>query len=210
MKNNKEEIPTKQKIIACAVSMFAAKGFTETGVREIAAEVGIKPASLYSHFQTKNSILEYILEDYVQFTNSTFNRNDALVKLQKNPTPDGVLSCLVLIFPEYKRDYYIKVLSVVLQEQHRNPVIRDFISKRIILKGEQNIKIIIDILKGLNVIRSDTDPEFWMKIHSSLFYAFSNRMLLGIGDTSPDFSGINMADLVKKLFEMLFTTCGVD
>ena len=210
MKNNKKETSTKQKIIACAVVMFAAKGFTETGVREIAAEVGIKAASLYSHFQTKNSILEYILDDYVKFINSTFNQNDALLKLQKNPTVDGILSCLVLVFPEDKLDYYIKVLSVILQEQHRNPVIREFMSKKIILKGEQNIKIIIDILKNLNVIRSDTDPDYWMKMHSSLFYAFSSRMLLGIGDKSPGFSGIDMAGAVRKLFEMLFITCGVD
>ena len=208
--NNKEEIPTKLKIINSAVGMFAAKGFTETGVREIAAEVGIKPASLYSHFQTKSSILEYILEDYTQFTNSTFNQNDVLLKLQKNPTPEGVLSCLVLDFPDDKKDYYIKTLSVILQEQHRNPVIRDFISKQVILKSERNVKIIIDILKDLNVIRSNTEPEFWMKTHSSLFYAFSNRMLLGIGDISPNFIGISMAGAIKKLYEMLFETCGVE
>ena len=208
-KNNKKEAATKLKIIDCAVNKFAVKGFTETGVREIAAAVGIKAASIYAHFETKNSILEYILNDYFEYIESTFIENDVLLRLQKNPTPDGVLSCLVLSFPDDKKEYYLKILSVVLQEQHRNPLIREFVSKRMILRGENNVKKIIGILKDLNILRSDTDSDFWAKTAHSIFYAFSNRMLLGIGDMSPDFSGAGMAGTLKILFEMLFSTCGV-
>jgi AcrR family transcriptional regulator len=47
---------TKQKIISCALDLFATKGYTETGVREIAANVGIKSASFFYHFETKSAI----------------------------------------------------------------------------------------------------------------------------------------------------------
>jgi AcrR family transcriptional regulator len=212
MKNNKEhiEMSTKQKIIDCAVNIFAAKGFTETSVREIAAGVEIKAASLYFHFKMKSSILEYMLDDYIRYSRTTFKESDAFQKLQKNPSPSGIMDCLVLYFPDDKKDYYLKVLSVILQEQHRNPLIRDFISKEIILYNERNIKTVIRILQDLNIIRSDTTPDFWATASSSLFYAFANRMLLGIGDMSPDFTGIGMVDALRNLFELLFETCCVE
>jgi hypothetical protein len=100
------------------------------------------------------------------------------------------------------------VLSVILQEQHRNPAFRSYVSESFI-KNELFIKTIFDMLKKLNIIRQDADPDFWMKITSSLLYTFSNRMLLGIGDTSPDFSGKGLLDLMRELFDMMFKMYGV-
>ena len=56
--NEPEKISTRQKILDCAIDLFATKGYTETTVRELAAAVGVKEASIYNHFSSKNSILE--------------------------------------------------------------------------------------------------------------------------------------------------------
>jgi hypothetical protein len=74
---------------------------------------------------------------------------------------------------------------------------------------EWKIQTVIEVLKELNVIRQDTDPDFWMKISSSVMYAFAHRVMLGIGDSSPDFSGMGMVGLLKQLFDMLLEKCGV-
>ena len=172
--SNREEIPTKLKIVNSAVVMFAEKGFTETGVREIAEKVGIKPASLYSHFQTKSSILDYILADYVECIKLMVMKECMVPILRDNPTPDGAVSCLALSFPEGRQEYYLKVLSVILQEQHRNPIIREFVSKQYFLKIEERITAIIEILKELNAIRCDTDPDFWAKASAGILDFFGN------------------------------------
>jgi hypothetical protein len=40
-------------------------------------------------------------------------------------------------------------------------------------------------------------------------YTFAHRVMLGIGDNSPDFSGMGMVGLLKHLFDMMLEKCGV-
>jgi len=50
----------KGKIVEIAQSFFREKGFPASSMRDIAREVGVEPASLYSHFKSKDEILEHI------------------------------------------------------------------------------------------------------------------------------------------------------
>ncbi len=59
----------KGKILAAALKLFACAGYHAVSVRDIAREVGIKDASIYSHFASKDSILEAIIERF----NAVFN-----------------------------------------------------------------------------------------------------------------------------------------
>ena len=191
---------TKIRILHAAADMFAGRGFEKVTMREIARAVNIRAASIYNHFRSKNDILEYILRDY-EMHNSGYD-NDVASKLRENPTPEGILSCLEIVFPEDEREYYLKVLCVILQEQHRNPIVRGRMCENI-LNSEQYVKTIFNVLKELRVIRQDSDPDFWAKTCSCLFYAFSGRMLLGIGDKSPGFSGMDMAELLRATFKIM-------
>jgi hypothetical protein len=76
-------------------------------------------------------------------------------------------------------------------------------SERFILLIELNVKEIIDVLKDLNILRPDTDPDFWVKTCSGIIYSFASRMMLGIGDNSPDFSGMGMLELLRYGFDMM-------
>ena len=197
-----EKIPTRQKILECAVELFAEKGYTETSIRELASAVGLKEASLYNHFSSKNAILEFILEEYTEFTRAAFER-DKVATIKDNPTADGILSCMQLVFPKEKAGYYLKELCVILQEQHRNPAVRKFITDHFIHRNEQVIRDLIQALKDFNIIRQDTDPDFWIKLHSSLLYSFSSRLMLGIGDSSPGFSGLGLSGMLWNVYDLL-------
>ena len=201
---------SKERILASAAELFAEKGFTETSVRQLAEVVGMNAASLYYHFPSKISILDHMMEDYSIFNTDVFKDKDISGLLRKNPNTDGILSCLSLAFPAERREYYIKVLCVLLQEQLRNPDVRAYVSESIILVAEENIKTIIDELKRIGTLREDTDPDYWMKIHSSLLYSFANRLLLGIGDNAPGFSGMDMEGMLRHTFDMMLETCGTE
>lgn len=56
------EMTTKERIFEVALELFAQKGFDAVSMREIAEAVGIKKASLYSHFSGKDDLLEKIFE----------------------------------------------------------------------------------------------------------------------------------------------------
>jgi len=59
-----DDMPTKQKIIICALQMFCDKGYIETTIRDISTAVGITSGTIYSHFSSKDDILQYMLDDY--------------------------------------------------------------------------------------------------------------------------------------------------
>src|SRR3954454_22671036 len=56
--------PTKQRLLAEGVRLFAEKGFRETTVGEIEAAAGLEPrrGALYRHFPSKEALLEAALE----------------------------------------------------------------------------------------------------------------------------------------------------
>lgn len=53
---------TKQRITEEALILFAEKGYKGTSVKNIADAVGIKDASLYNHFKSKQEIFDSIVE----------------------------------------------------------------------------------------------------------------------------------------------------
>ncbi|MCL2125345.1 MAG: TetR/AcrR family transcriptional regulator [Oscillospiraceae bacterium] len=199
---------TKERIFECAARLFAQKGYTETTIRELAKEVGFKnPASIYHYFLTKNEILEQMLEDYITFNNGIFKDKNISEILRGNPTTDGILACLQTSFPPDRAEYYFNVLCVLFQEQFRNDIVRGYMTQQIILRSERNMKTIVLELKKLGVLRDDTDPDYWSKITSSLFHTFASRMMLGIGDSTPDFVGMGMVELLRSTFDLMLSLC---
>ena len=200
---------TKHRILECAATLFAEKGFTETSVRELADAVGLKGASIYNHFSSKNHILEYMLEDFSVHNTDVFAEKNIASILRENPTADGILDCLQLSFPPERQEYYLKVLCVLLQEQLRNPMVKNYMAEYIVLRAERNTKKIIDMLKELNIIRHDADPQYYMEAVSSLLYSFSARMMLGIGDAAPNFTGIGMVGMLRQTFDLMLEKYGI-
>ena len=69
---------TKQEILKAALELFSVQGFEATSISQITSAVGIRKASLYSHFESKQAILDElvqeVLERYAQ--HSLFARAD--------------------------------------------------------------------------------------------------------------------------------------
>lgn len=59
----------KGRIVAASLKLFAESGYHAVSVRDIAREVGIKDASIYSHFASKDEILDTIVS---RFTDAFF------------------------------------------------------------------------------------------------------------------------------------------
>lgn len=46
-----------------ALELFASRGFAQTGMRELAAHMGITPGSLYNHMESKQTLLFELIEE---------------------------------------------------------------------------------------------------------------------------------------------------
>lgn len=73
------ELGSRERILDVSAELFSTLGYAGTGLRQIADQVGIKPASLYHHFESKERILEEILRIGLEQTaQSTREAVDAL------------------------------------------------------------------------------------------------------------------------------------
>ncbi len=60
------EMTTRQKIIKESLRLFSSGGYDGVSMREIAASVGIRGASLYNHFKGKEDIFQAIFNEMIK------------------------------------------------------------------------------------------------------------------------------------------------
>lgn len=156
---------TKQDILDAALELFSVQGYEATSVSQLADAVGIRKASLYSHFENKQAILNELirttLEQYEKhsiFANADWD-DPAFTKDKENMTPEtAVQLCLgqiryILHDPQISRAR--KMLTI---EQFRN---RQMAS----LQTRQNYTGVMRYFTGLvrflirRGLLSDHDPE---------------------------------------------------
>jgi len=70
---------TKEKIFNAALDLFAEVGYRSTSVRDIAEKVGIRESSIYNHYQSKEAILDDILNSFIKDNLADFPNEDVLL-----------------------------------------------------------------------------------------------------------------------------------
>ena len=53
---------TRQEILEAALELFSVQGYEATSISQLAEAVGIRKASLYSHFENKQAILDALIQ----------------------------------------------------------------------------------------------------------------------------------------------------
>ena len=121
---------TKEKILDAALELFSTQGFEATSVSEIANEVGIRKASLYSHFASKQEILENLMQEAMEqyewhsiFSQSNSNK-PSFFESEKDLNAD-VISKMVTGHIRYilHEPQIAKIRKMLTIEQFRNPVL---------------------------------------------------------------------------------------
>lgn len=153
---------TKQEILEVALNLFSVQGFEATSVSQIADAVGIRKASLYSHFQNKQAILDAlvkeVLEQYVKHSvlagTDWEKENDNLPMM-----PDEAVQMIQGQIRYILHDPYIcRARKMLVIEQYRNP----YLAK---LQTKQNYSDVLKYFTGLvkQLIRqgilAEDDPE---------------------------------------------------
>lgn len=73
-----DEASGRERILLEASKLFLAKGYAETSLRTIADAVGMQPASIYHHFESKDALLTEILRIGMNAVNDAFDRAAAM------------------------------------------------------------------------------------------------------------------------------------
>ena len=156
---------TKQEILEASLDLFSVQGFEATSISQIAGAVGIRKASLYSHFENKQAILDAIVKDvldqYVE--HSIFAKTDweKYEDAKENPalTPDAAAQMILGQIRYILHDPHVsKARKMLVMEQFQNPELAK-------LQTKQNYSDVMRYFTGLvqymirHGILAGEDPE---------------------------------------------------
>lgn len=125
---------TKQEILNVSLELFSVRGFEATSISQIANAVGIRKASLYSHFESKQAILDALVEGVLEQygRNSIFARADWEKDAGDIPlTTDGVVRMIQGQIRYILHDPYIsRARKMLVIEQFQNPELAKLMTKQ--------------------------------------------------------------------------------
>lgn len=156
---------TKQEILEASLDLFSVQGFEATSISQIANAVGIRKASLYSHFESKQAILDALVKDVLEqyeehsiFARMDWDQSD---DTEDKPalTPDAAAQMILGQIRYILHDSHIcKARKMLVMEQFQNPELAK-------LQTKQNYSDVMQYFTGLmrHLIRkgvlTEDDPE---------------------------------------------------
>ena len=156
---------TKQEILEVSLELFSVQGCEATSISQIANAVGIRKASLYSHFENKQAILDALVKDILDqyakhsiFAKTNWEQSDDTEGKQAF-TPDAAAQMILGQIRYILHDPHIsKARKMLVVEQFRNPELAK-------LQTKQNYTDVMKYFTGLvkhlirNGVLNDDNPE---------------------------------------------------
>lgn len=156
---------TKREILNAALDLFSVQGFEATSISQIANAVGIRKASLYSHFENKQAILvaivKEVLEQYAEhsiFALADWDDPD-FTKDKQDMTPDAAVQMIQGQLRYILHDPAIsRARKMLMIEQFQNPELAK-------LQTRQNYEDVLRYFTGLvgflirQGVLTEDDPE---------------------------------------------------
>ncbi|MGM9584195.1 MAG: TetR/AcrR family transcriptional regulator [Faecousia sp.] len=175
---------TKREILDASLELFSVQGFEATSISQIADAVGIRKASLYSHFENKQAILDALVKEVLEqyASHSIFARADWEKDASDLPlTPDAAVQMIqgqiryVLHDPAISRARKMLVI-----EQFQNPELAK-------LQTKQNYTDVLKYFTGFvkQLIRQGVLAEGDTQIMAAQL-CLPISVWLGLCDREPD------------------------
>ena len=192
---------TKQEILEASLELFSVQGFEATSISQIAGAVGIRKASLYSHFESKQAILDALVKDVLEqyATHSIFAKTNWENDSDNLPrTPDAAVQMILGQIRYILHDSAIsRARKMLAIEQFRNPELAK-------LQTKQNYSDVLRYFTGLveQLIRhgvlAEEDPEIM-----AAQFCLPISVWINLCDREPDREA-EVMELVEKHIRQFF------
>ena len=193
-----EKSNTREEILEAALDLFSVNGYEATSISQLADAVGIRKASLYSHFVNKQDILDKIvkmvLDGYAQhsiFANANWD-NPEFTKDKAGMTAEDTARMIQGQMRYILHDQHIsKGRKMLLIEQFRNEELAQ-------LQTKQNYEDIFNYFTGMmrflirEGVLKDADPAIM-----AAQFAFPITVWINLCDREPDREE-EVMELVRK------------
>ncbi len=178
---------TKQEILLAALDLFSVKGYEGTSISEIAQKVGIKKATMYSHFTSKQEILDELVRTvFEEYNKHTIFRNTNFEEMFDLDSTD-LIDVNVVIEKVLKHVSYI-IHSSVISKSRKMLLIEQFQNETLSeLQTKQNYTDVLNYFICLfeYLISKDKLKDYDSEIMAASF-AFPISVWINLVDRCPE------------------------
>jgi len=184
---------TKEKIQNVVIKMFSGKGYTETSMREISADLNISKAALYYHFSSKEeiftSIIENIFKETIKFNQELASQNIPICEILRKWIEHIISSAIG------KNDIWQIMRQIMIgkfNNRLHNIDLHSFIDK--------NFEILNSVMKkGIEEkeIRSDIDSRF-------LTITFLSSLHSALGPLKSNIKNLTNKKISESLYKLIY------
>lgn len=161
----------KKRIIDAAYGIFYKKGYHNSTMDDIAGEVGVSKASLYSYFKSKEELLQATTDEYLTtYFNQFFYSNESLEPLEE------LYNDLIKSIGFIHLNFEITALS------SNNENIR-IINRDNYLKKLDTLKFFVENQQGKGNIRQDISAGIIAQLLNAIYTDISMQLIIGIDST---------------------------
>jgi len=147
---------TKELIFDVFLEMTSSLGYENVSVRDITKKVGIKPASMYNHFENKGKLLEYAYDYYSRHQYDNRRPVDAMKKFIETAGAAEIIKALWYTFESDNKKKYVRMILITkivymrfFQDPAANAIFLD--------ANKDNIEYVKTVLKhGITVGRIES------------------------------------------------------
>jgi AcrR family transcriptional regulator len=152
---------TKELIFDVFVEMTSALGYENVSMRDIARKVGINPASMYYHFESKSKILECVYDYYSVYIYENRTPVDVMKKLIETASIKEIMRALLYTFVTEDQKKYMRMILITKTIYMR--LFQDPIANRLFHEvNKNNADYVVNILQhgiDMGYIDSSFDTE---------------------------------------------------
>ena len=150
-------VNNKQKIFDISIDLFSRFGYDGVSIRQIASNVGIKESSIYNHYNSKEEILNSILNYYIErMLSEDIPLDEASANLDVS-FDHFYRAGLNAFAMQLKDEKMSKITRIILIESYHNEKIKEFLKKSILEDAIKGWIILFDLMKSKKLIREDVD-----------------------------------------------------
>lgn len=162
--------PTRERILTAAAALCRSRGLDAVSIRDIAREVGIREASLYNHFRSKDELLGTMM-DYLRsgisdawFLDRSRSREEEILRIRAGIMSRGLEAFLVEAHEGWaaairSRPPYLDVLRVVVSGQFHDDRARDAFRTYLYSDLDEVHRVIFEAAIRARAVRPDLDPK---------------------------------------------------
>lgn len=185
---------TKWRIFCCAVHFFAEYDYSSISMRKIADEVGIKAASIYNHFPSKDAILAQMY-DFLEVSSADIRPDlDELMAQAETDPPREMLQRLHTYYPAPLQELLSKTILVCNKLMRVDARADAMMRQQLIDLPRRYITVLLNRMLEHGRI-APMDVEAFAELYTNNYYGASQRM----------YSSHPVDDAVwRRSFSMLF------